>query len=212
MSAATRQLFLRIGQALRDYNVSIQDLTGFRVTSEREPAVWEYIDRAIPAATTLGDTLEDLLKEESVPLLAFAVRYQLEVCISQGYLNEHNLSRDFIDRLVDMDATKAQDLLEYVANQGDRIFEPMELFGLKTLKGSTSRPPIPQYCAYIRTATVTPTTIYFNTPTVEISNRVIRYYKEHADRFMRVRFTDEKVEVLAIPPNCLLDHTKALAG
>ncbi|KAI4149277.1 MAG: hypothetical protein LQ341_001368 [Variospora aurantia] len=194
MSSSARQLFLRIGQALRDYNVSIQDRMGFRVTSNREPPVWQYIDRAILASTTLRSTLEDLLKEESVPLLAFAVRYQLEVCISHGYLNEHNLSRDFIDQLADMEATKAQDLLEYVANQGKRVFEPMELFGLKIIKGLASRPPIPQYCAYIRSATVTPTTIYFNTPTVEISNRVIRYYNEHADRFLRVRFTDEKVE------------------
>ncbi|KAL9600633.1 MAG: hypothetical protein Q9219_003066 [cf. Caloplaca sp. 3 TL-2023] len=194
MSDETRGLFLLIGQALRDYNISIQEMPGFKVTPHRESPVWRYIDRPLQASSRPANKLEDLLRDESVPLLAFAVRYQLEVCISQGYLNEHNLSRDFVDRLINMEPTKAQDLLEYVANQGKRIFEPMELFDLKIIKGATSRLPIPQYCAYIRSATITPSTIYFNTPTVEISNRVIRYHGEHSNRFLRVRFTDEKVE------------------
>jgi len=37
--------------------------------------------------------------------------------------------------------------------------------------------------------------IYFGTPYVETSNRVLRQYAEHADRFLRVRFTDEKFQV-----------------
>lgn len=196
MSAQTRELFIRIGQALRDYNVTIEDLPGFKVTSHREPAVWKYIDQPIPAPARPDSRLEDLLRDESVLPLAFAVRYQLEVCISHGYLNEHNLNQGFVTRLMSMDPIKAQDLLEYIANQGKRVFNPMDLFTLKIVKGAASRPPIPQYCAYIRTATVTPTTIYFHTPTIEISNRVIRYFAEHADRFLRVRFTDEKVEVM----------------
>lgn len=196
MAAEIRALFLRIGQSFRDYNIAIQEMTGFNIAPHCEPPVWKYIDQPVPAFPRPDSTLEDLLRDERLPLLAFPVRYQLEVCISQGYLNEHNLSHDFVDRLTKMEPTKAQDLLEYVANQGKRIFTPMELFSFKIIKGSASRPPIPQYCAYIRSANVTPTTIYFNTPTVEISNRVIRYYSEHADRFLRVRFTDEKVEVL----------------
>ncbi|KAL8835144.1 MAG: hypothetical protein Q9170_003449 [Blastenia crenularia] len=194
LSNETRALFHRIGQALRDYNISIEKMAGFKIAPHREPPVWQYIDQPVPVSSRPTSMLEDLLRDDSVPLLAFAVRYQLEVCISQGYLNEHNLSQAFVDKLTNMQPSKAQDLLEYVANQGKRIFVPMELFDLKIVKGSASRPPIPQYCTYIRSANVTPTTIYFNTPTVEISNRVIRYYAEHADRFLRVRFTDEKVE------------------
>lgn len=188
-------LFRQIGQALRDYNITIQEIPGFEIASHREPAVWKYIDQPIAAPHKPTSTLADLFKDESIPPLAFPVRYQLEVCISHGYLNEHNLGQEFIRQLRNMDPTKAQDILEYVANQEKRVFEPMELFDIKIIKGSASRPPIPQYCAFIRSATVTPSTVYFNTPTVEISNRVIRYYAEHADRFLRVRFTDEKVEV-----------------
>ncbi|KAL8939332.1 MAG: hypothetical protein Q9216_003425 [Gyalolechia sp. 2 TL-2023] len=194
MTADVRALFLRIGQALRDYNISIQAITDFKIAPHCEPPVWKYIDLPVPVSTTPESRLEDLFSDETVPLLVFSVRYQLEVCISQGHLNEHNLNRDFVAKISTMEPTKAQDLLEYVANQGKRIFTPMELFNLKIIKGSASRPPIPPYCAYIRSANVTPTTVYFNTPTVEISNRVIRYYSEYADRFLRVRFTDEKVE------------------
>ncbi|KAL8997015.1 MAG: hypothetical protein Q9169_003605 [Polycauliona sp. 2 TL-2023] len=193
-SSNAQYLFGQIGQALRDYNISIHEIAGFEIASHREPAVWKYIDQPNTPFHKPTSTLADLFKDESIPPLAFPVRYQLEVCISHGYLNEHNLSEEFIRRLRNMDPTKAQDILEYVASQEKRVFEPMELLDLKIIKGSASRPPIPPYCAFIRSATVTPSTVYFNTPTVEISNRVIRYYAEHADRFLRVRFTDEKVE------------------
>ncbi|KAL8679212.1 MAG: hypothetical protein Q9186_004509 [Xanthomendoza sp. 1 TL-2023] len=183
-----------IGQALRDYNISIKEVEGFKLASQREPAVWKYIDQPITTPYKPTSTLAELFQNEAVPPLAFAVRYQLEVCISHGYLNEHNLGQDFVSQLQNTEPARAQDILEYVATQEKRIYEPMELFSLNIIKGSASRPPIPQYCALSRSATVTPSTIYFNTPTVETSNRVIRYYSEHADRFLRVRFTDEKVE------------------
>ena len=195
MSTEKVRLFKRIEQALRDYNITVKPLSGFQIASSCEDAVWKYIDRPIPSYQRSASTLEELLREATVPALPFPVRYQLEVCISQGYLNEHNLSKPFIDQLMGMDVNRAQDILEYVANQGKRLFEPMAIFDMKILKGSASRPAIPKYCVFMRSATVTPSTIYFNTPTVEISNRVVRHYAEHADRFLRVRFTDEKVEV-----------------
>lgn len=40
--------------------------------------------------------------------------------------------------------------------------------------------------------------VYFQTPVPETSNRVIRQYSQYADRFLRVRFTEEKTEVLLI--------------
>ncbi|KAL9590648.1 MAG: hypothetical protein Q9203_000573 [Teloschistes exilis] len=194
MSHNDSVLFDKIAQALRDYNISITEMKDFKATSHRKPAVWSYIDQPVAAPHGHKSTLEELLSESIIPPLPFAVRYQLEVCISHGYLNEHNLSREFIDRLMNMDSTKAQDILEYIANQEKRIWDPMELFDWKVIKRSASRPPVPRYCAYMRTATVTPSTIYFNTPAVEITNRVVRHYSEHSDRFLRVRFADEKIE------------------
>ena len=180
--------------AFRDHNVQIKELPSFNVIKKREPAIWEYIDKPVLKQKKKSSGLAEMIVEDVVPL-AFPVRYQLEVCISQGYLNEHNMTKEFFGKLIEMDEIKARDVLEYIANQKKRVFNPMEIFGLNVLKGSASRPKIPHYCAYTRSATVTPSTIYYNSPSVETTNRVIRQYAEYADRFLRVRFSDEKFEV-----------------
>ena len=195
MEKTDQALYTTMLNALRDFNIEILPLPRFRLVTNREPAVWEYIDR--PVSSTKGripTTLDDLMAE-NVPPLSFPVRYQLEVCISEGWLNEYNMTKEFVDKLMSMEPTRARDLLEHIANQKRRVFNPMEIFNIKILKGSASRLKIPHYCTYVRSATVTPTMIYFSTPYVETSNRVLRQYAEHADRFLRVRFTDEKFQV-----------------
>ena len=197
MSKNDRPQYALICKALRDYNVEVVPFPDFKVVTDREPAVWEYIDKPISKQKRTGNLLDELIID-SVPLLSFPIRYQLEVCISQGCLNEHNLTRDFVNSLMGMEETKAQEVLEYVANQKSRIYDPMEIFKIKVVKGTASRLKIPHYCAYTRSATVTPSTVYYNTPTVETSNRVVRQYSEYADRFLRVRFTDEKFQASGI--------------
>ena len=194
MSRNDRRLFDEMCQALKDHNVRFSPFPNLKLIKDQEPAVWDFIDKPTVLETKLKSSLEELL-EDVEPRLIFPVRYQLEVCISQGLLNEHNLTQEFVDRLLKMDATKAQDVLEYVANQKKRIYDPMTIFSMNVIKGSASRRKIPQYCMYSRSATVTPSTVYYNTPTVETSNRIIRQYAEYADRFLRIRFTDEKSQV-----------------
>jgi RNA-dependent RNA polymerase len=179
---------------LRDFNIEILPFEGFNMITRRQPAVWEWIDKPSAAKNLSGSFLADL-EEAIVPLLSFPVRYQLEVCISQGCLNEYNLTSEFVDKLAAMDERKARDLLEYVADSKSRVFDPMALFHVKAIQGLRSGVKIPYYCVYTRKATITPSMIYYNTPTVETSNRVIRQYVEHADRFLRVQFSDEKFQV-----------------
>ncbi|KAH0543787.1 hypothetical protein FGG08_001969 [Glutinoglossum americanum] len=179
--------------ALRDFNVEILPFDDFHMITHRQPAVWEWIDKPLAGKGLPGSFLADL-EEAVVPLLSFPVRYQLEVCISQGCLNEYNLTREFVDKLAAMEEGKAKDLLEFVAEQKTRVFDPMTLFDAKITQGSCSGVKIPHYCAYSRKATITPSMIYYSTPTVETSNRVIRHYVEHADRFLRVQFSDEKFQ------------------
>ena len=156
--------------------------------------VWKLIDLPPRKRSNTGTGLEEMIHANN-PRMAFEVRYQLEVCLSQGLLNEHNLSTDFVRTLMNTNIKQARDLLEYIANHGNRIYDPMLLLQAINGQGSLSRTKIPSYCAYIRSATVTPTTIYFQTPVAETSNRVIRQYSQYADRFLRVRFTEEKTEV-----------------
>jgi RNA-dependent RNA polymerase len=184
-----------ICNGLRDFNIDIVPLPNFKLVTDREPPVWQYIDRPISQDTGYGlSGLHELIAADT-PLLRFPVRYQLEVCISEGVLNEHNMTKQFVDTLAVTEPTKAQALLEYVASKKKRIYNPMEIFNLRIIGDSASRLPIPHYCTYVRSATVTPTMVYFNSPSIETSNRVLRQYREHADRFLRVRFTDEKFQV-----------------
>ncbi|KAI9885653.1 MAG: hypothetical protein M1823_002522 [Watsoniomyces obsoletus] len=180
--------------ALKDYNVQIKKVKDFKVIPAREPETWNLLDRA--AHSPVGDSRSFLayLQDAVVAPLGFVVRYQLEVCLSQGQLNEHNLSRAFIERLAEMEEQKASDLLRYVADRKERIYDPMTIFNLKVPKSFRAHTKIPRYCAMGRKATVTPSKIYFSTPQVEATNRVIRQYIGHADRFLRVQFTDEKHE------------------
>lgn len=191
----SRAQFETMSEAFRDHNAQIMDFPDFTLIPRSKPAVWDFIDESTTKQKRSSSGIDEMMIEDTVPVLAFPVRYQLEVCISQGYMNEHNMTKDFMNKLIEMDQKKAQDLLECIANQKKRVYDPMKIFEMNVVGGTASRPKIPYYCAYARSATITPSTIYYNTPTVETSNRVIRQYSEHADRFLRVRFTDEKFEV-----------------
>lgn len=181
-------------EALRDYNIEVVPFPSFYLVPRRDAPVWKLIDLPIKKGNSTGTGLEEMIYANK-PRMAFEVRYQLEVCLSQGFLNEHNLSGNFIRTLMSMKTEQAQDILEYIANHGNRVYDPMLLIQAINGQGSLSRTKIPSYCAYIRSATVTPTTVYFQTPVAETSNRVIRQYPQYADRFLRVRFTEEKTEV-----------------
>ena len=184
----------RIRNALHDYNVSINSLNNLEVVRGVVPPIWEHMGKSsVPHAPSKA-TLTELLHHQG-PILSFAVRYQLEVCISHGYLGEFCMDRCFVDKLVSMDSTKARDLLEFTAHQKQRIFDPSSIFNMAAVPGSTSQSMIPAYCTLIRSVTITPTRIYIHTPTVETSNRVIRQYAEYADHFLRIHFADENTKV-----------------
>ena len=194
MSKNNERIRQQIRNALHDYGVNVVSCPGLELVDGRRSAVWEHIDRPAQHHKNAEGALKELAQDD-LSHLSFRVRYQLEVCISHGYLNEYGLSREFMKILSDMEPDTSQDLLEFVANQKKPIFHPMSIFDLKAVSRTISSAKIPDYCAQVRSATVTPTTIYFHTPTVETSNRVIRQYSKHADRFLRVRFTDEQSEV-----------------
>lgn len=189
------QLFQGI---LKDHNITFKDGQKITKVNERLTPVWGLIDaeefQSAPASMSVGsfDWFGDMCTLETPQIiLPFSTRYQLEVCISQNFLSEFTLNREFLQRLIRLGEEQGTRLLEHVATQKRTYSDPMQIFSIKSLKG-VSRSKIPTYCCYMRTARITPTTIYYNTPTVDISNRVTRRYREHADRFLRVRFTDEK--------------------
>ncbi|OAX85437.1 hypothetical protein ACJ72_00162 [Emergomyces africanus] len=176
---------------LRDFNIQIQETDDLQVVKKAEPipTVWKWIDAPSTHKSRPLSSMEDLEEDEYTPL-PFPVRYQLEVCLSNQYLNEYTIDEKFVHGLVELGETKAKELLEHVATNKSVYYDPMEIFNIPFPNGASSR--IPEHCCYMRSADVTPSTIYYGIPSVDTSNRVLRYYREYADRFLRVRFCDEK--------------------
>lgn len=185
-----RAKYAIIRRALTDYN--IQFITGqkFDLKDKRKADFWDMLDMS-RTKPSYGLSALEHLNSSTVPL-DFAVRYQLEVCLSYGWLNEHNITKEFLKKLSAMKPEGAKYILEKAADRQCRIYDPMEIFDLPIIENSKRN--IPKYCVYNRAATVTPSMLYVTMPTVETSNRIIRQYIEYEDRFLRVKFTDEKQE------------------
>src|SRR5262249_932062 len=149
--------------------------------------VWKFLD----ISEEVSSLKSMQVMGQDIKHLSFPVRYQLEVCLSHGYLNEHNLSEEFLRRLAGLKDDLSVGLLERVADLKCRIFDPMTVFEIPTARSSALR-CLPEYCYLSRSVTVTPTTLYFSSPAVELSNRVIRKFSEYQDRFLRVKFSDEQ--------------------
>ena len=191
MSERDEQMLHQISQALQDYNVPAVVLPQLTIVKSQEPFIWNIIDSQPQPENEVNERYKSIPTE--ITGLSFDVRYQLEVCISRGVLNEHNMTEDFVEKLRVIDHQRARELLEYLVAQKSRVFDPMSIFDIE-VPVSTSMQHIPLYCTLVRSVTVTPTTLHFNTPTVETSNRILRQYHDHTDRFIRVRFTDEITE------------------
>ncbi|KAK4495331.1 hypothetical protein PRZ48_013662 [Zasmidium cellare] len=183
-------------QALADHNVEIamDKNTDFRAGHVED--LWEWLDAPAPAAQPFevedNSMLADLYQMAGDTVhLPFALRYQLEVCLSLGYLHECNMTKGFLSKLATLDTARAIKILEKVADDKKRYFNPEAVFRLQS-QVSVVQKKRPSYCTKIPSAIVTPTTIYFNTPVLETSNRVVRQFQQFEDRFLRVKFTDER--------------------
>ncbi|KAH8882705.1 RdRP-domain-containing protein [Thozetella sp. PMI_491] len=210
MDHYSKQDWLDIETALADWNIKVIKNVPLKLTSgeSTKAELWSILEAEekplakIPDTTSWSADLALLISSsaQSLVRLPFDVRYQLEVCISRGVLSEYNITREFVEKLLELsssnariyDNDRARLVLEYAADQGKRIFNPMDLF--QDHAAMTYFPPswqIPEYCALVRKVIVTPTTMYFNTPMVETSNRVLRHFQHVQQYFLRVQFTDE---------------------
>ncbi|KAK0723826.1 RNA dependent RNA polymerase-domain-containing protein [Apiosordaria backusii] len=204
LSYANLATWSKIEHYLRDWNIKTRVDTTFTQTPNREPELWSILrESELVSSVQASSWAQGLaaLGPSTTISLPFDVRYQLEVCISQGILCEYSIGREFLQKLLELSNPSGQDpqrarlVLEYAADMGKKIWSPMELLsdiGALTYYPTTLR--IPHYCALVRKVMVTPTKIIFNTPTVETTNRVIRHYWNVQDYFMRVQFTDERLE------------------
>ncbi|KAI8388532.1 RNA dependent RNA polymerase-domain-containing protein [Radiomyces spectabilis] len=131
---------------------------------------------------------------ERAKLLPFEVLWNLESLILANYFNEYNLDDDFYDMIVKLDPAVSCGILDLIATQKKRVWHPTlafheiwEKMGMKVLHQKR----IPGYCAMMRKFVVTPSSIQILPPTLETTNRVIRHFRDHSERFARVQFVDE---------------------
>ena len=133
----------------------------------------------------------DSLVERQIHL-AFPVQYQLDVCLSNGYLKLHTITSEFLEKLALLEPSRARNILEKVADRQQVYYNSMDIFELRVK--SRHEKQVPAHCTLQRSATITPTMTHVMSPAVETSNRILRKHAADSDRFIRIRFSDEKTE------------------
>jgi RNA-dependent RNA polymerase len=172
--------FRKFCEALQDWNIEMVTIANdkFKIEKKQQCDIWKYLDPS--------KSFNNL--DVMVHTLSYPVRYQLEVCLSRGIINEYNITEEFLKKLGGMREVDAQDMLERAAEHKKLFQNVMDILDLASTRPQKS---LPRHCFRARSCHVTPTTIVFQSPTVEVSNRVIREYHDYGDRFLRVRFGDE---------------------
>lgn len=175
--------------ALEDLNVklALYEAEGSATIGE---AIWEHLDHKLmhlrsSASEPLTSTLSPIV------VLPFEVRYQLEVCISRGVLNEFTVTPQFLQKLAAEDSLRARFGLECVVDRDEPVYDPMSIFSHSRAAAHSSHHQSPHHSALVRKAIIIPTTIRFNSAALEASNRVFRKYDQISDRFLRMQFLNE---------------------
>ncbi|PHH63551.1 hypothetical protein CDD81_5738 [Ophiocordyceps australis] len=180
---------LLICEALRDFNVVIERCDDLEIRQTTE-SMWDHINHARVKKPDQASFLLQMSTDKVISL-DFGVRYQLEVCISRGIFNECTITRDFLLKLAQLNPLDAMRRLEYLVDQHETLYDPMDVFTNSDAKSYMPNVKSPHYCTLMRKAIITPTTIRFSSPIIETSNRVVRRYKQFGDRFLRVQFLEE---------------------
>lgn len=182
------QKLAHLQEVLEDLNVRIENADDLKIIVKGQADMWKQLDHSsLPGgnATAMLQMWSDQVH------LPFEIRYQLEACISRGMLHEHNITREFLDKLASEDPMQVQTRLELIADRARPTFNPIPYFDSLDTSEPVGRKGIPGSCYLVRKATITPTTMYLNVPSYETSNRVIRNYIHMADRFLKVQFVEE---------------------
>lgn len=176
-------------RALVDFNILMPSHARFDMR-EAGKSMWDFLDHASGPANGHTSALLELSASPAVHF-PFEVRYQLEVCVSRGVLLEHTITAEFLQRLAALKPFDAIRRLEFLADQNEVLYDPIQLFSHPDAESYIPSMKTPHYCTLVRKAVITPTTIRYNSPTVETSNRVMRRYNNMQDRFLRVQFIEE---------------------
>jgi hypothetical protein len=132
--------------------------------------------------------------ESHISLLNFEVRYMMEHAFNLKILREYNVDINFFENMRQLPVAVSCKFLSLLSAPQERIYNIDSALthiyrSSKDLIGYQQ--PIPKDCTTIRRVLVTPTSIYPLQPTVEPMNHLQYHFKDYADRFLHVQFTDE---------------------
>ncbi|KAF2303847.1 hypothetical protein GH714_023829 [Hevea brasiliensis] len=133
--------------------------------------------------------------------IAFDVMFLVNAVMHKGIFNQHQLSDSFFDLLrsqpVDVNLVALKHICSYKRPVIDASIslKAVQLWLLNNPK-LFNRPKQLDDIVEIRRLAITPTKAYCLPPEVELSNRVLRKYKDIADRFLRVTFMDEGLQTI----------------
>ncbi|CAN8100723.1 unnamed protein product [Discula destructiva] len=184
--SSVMESLVKHGTRLGDYNVKLGAMNSFNLVVPGQ-SVWPLLNPDLENSSSWFETVH----------LPFEVRYQLEVCISQGLFNEYSIDRGFLDKLLSYDSgtapqfDRARMMLEGVADQNVQYYRPADIFEDPKIMHYWPTVKVSSQSAMVRRVVITPTGMYLKTPGVELTNRVLRKYSDLNDRFLRVQFTDE---------------------
>ncbi|KAJ8437704.1 hypothetical protein Cgig2_008330 [Carnegiea gigantea] len=146
----------------------------------------------------MSDPFYFVQHEEGVP---FEVTFLLNAVVHKGIINQHQLSDSFFDLIRTKSTEVNLAALRHICSYKRPLFDAYKrlkevqswlLKNPRLLKGPKELTDVVE----VRRLIITPTKAYCLPPEVELSNRVLRHYKHAADRFLRVTFMDEGMQML----------------
>ncbi|KAI9094039.1 RNA dependent RNA polymerase-domain-containing protein [Phlyctochytrium arcticum] len=153
----------------------------------------------------------DYIPREDVPppfdvlqsQLPYPIKFKLISLISFNNITPYHIDDEFVKLLQKVSSEIAEGVLEQMMKPKERIWDPKEVLReqLKDTESVEQRIQRNETLNYnqrmIRKIIITPTRILYHGPQLELANRILRTYRVHHDKFLRVSFCDD--DLLPLP-------------
>ncbi|CAO3637780.1 unnamed protein product [Mucor hiemalis] len=144
--------------------------------------------------------------EKLTSTMSFEVRYMMEHAFNLKILREYNVEYDFFQKMQQLPPQVACSFLTMLSAPQQRVYNPDTVINHIYILSKDHigyQQNIPDDHVLLRKVIITPTSIYPLQPTVEPMNHVQYHFREYADRFLLVQFTDEDLAPIesSLPPD-----------
>ncbi|KAL0331618.1 UNVERIFIED_CONTAM: RNA-dependent RNA polymerase 6 [Sesamum angustifolium] len=131
----------------------------------------------------------------------FKIMFLVNAVVHRGIINQHQMSEKFFDLLRSQPEELNIVTLKHMCTYKHPVYDAIKAldFVQKWLLNNPKlleKPREMDDVVEVRRLIITPSKAYCLPPEVELSNRVLRNYKNIADRFLRVTFMDEAMQTL----------------